>query len=151
MSRTVDEYMQLPYRVMLTYDRDQDGNEGWVAEVAELPGCLSQGATPEEAAAKIRDAMLGWISVALEDGRAIPEPGDDGYSGKFVIRVPSSLHRDLARAARDDGVSLNQFASGVLASAVSWRLPHRPGAGLGTTGSQSRRSKRAGGRGSARA
>jgi antitoxin HicB len=146
MSRTVDEYMQLPYRVILTYDRDQDGNEGWVAEVAELPGCLSQGATPEDAAAKIRDAMLGWISVALEDGHTIPEPGDDGYSGKFVIRVPSSLHRDLARAAREEGVSLNQFASGVLASAVSWRLPHRPGAGRGGARSKRRRSKRAGSR-----
>jgi antitoxin HicB len=150
MSRTVDEYMQLPYRVILTYDRDQDGNEGWVAEVAELPGCLSQGATPQEAAAKIRNAMLGWISVALEDGHTIPEPGGEGYSGKFVIRVPSSLHRDLARAAREEGVSLNQFTSGVLASAVSWRLPH-PVAGSGSTRAKARRSKATGGRGSARA
>lgn len=119
--------MKLPYRVILTYDCDEDGNDGWVAEVAELPGCLSQGATPEEAAAKIRDAMLGWISVGLEDGHPIPEPGDDGYSGKFVLRLPSSLHRDVARAADDEGVSLNQFAAGVLASAVSWRLPGNPG------------------------
>jgi antitoxin HicB len=125
MSRTLDEYMELPYRVILTHDRDADGKEGWVAEVAELPGCMSQGATLEEAAANIRNAMLGWISVALEDGQPIPEPGDDGYSGKFLIRLPSSLHRDLARAAGDEGVSLNQFASGVLASAVSWRLPRR--------------------------
>ena len=123
MSRTLEEYLELPYRVILSHDRDDDGNEGWVAEVAELPGCLSQGATPEEAAAKIRDAMRGWVSVGLEDGQAIPEPGDDGYSGKFVVRVPSSLHRDLARAAAEEGVSLNQFAVGVLASAVSWRLP----------------------------
>ena len=75
MSRTLDEYIQLPYRVILTHDRDADGNEGWVAEVAELPGCVSQGATPEEAAASIRDAMLGWISVGLADGQPIPEPG----------------------------------------------------------------------------
>lgn len=46
-----------------------------MAEVAELPGCVSQGATPEEAAANIRDAMLGWISVGLSDGQPIPEPG----------------------------------------------------------------------------
>jgi antitoxin HicB len=85
--------MQLPYRVILTHDRDEGGNEGWVAEVAELRGCLSQGATLEEAAARVRDAMRGWISVGLEDGRPIPEPGDDGYSGKFVVRLPSSLHR----------------------------------------------------------
>lgn len=123
MSRTLDEYIQLPYRVILTRDRDEDGNDGWVAEVAELPGCLSQGTTPEEAAAKIREAMRGWISVGLEDGHPIPEPGDAGYSGKFVVRLPSSLHRDLVRAADEEGVSLNQFASGVLASAVGWRVP----------------------------
>lgn len=123
MSRTLEEYMQLPYRVILTQDRDEEGNEGWVAEVDELPGCLSQGATPEAAAAKIRDAMLGWISVGLEDGRPIPEPRDNAHSGKFVVRLPSSLHRDLAQAAEEEGVSLNQFAAGVLASAVSWRLP----------------------------
>jgi len=69
MSRTVDAYMQLPYRVILTQDRDDQGGEGWVAEVAELPGCLSQGRTRAQAVVGIRDAMLGWFSVALEDGR----------------------------------------------------------------------------------
>lgn len=147
MSRTLAEYVQLPYRVILTQDRDHEGNEGWVAEVAELPGCLSQGATPQEAAAKIRDAMLGWISIGLEDGQPIPEPGDDGYSGKFVVRLPRSLHRDLARAARDEQVSLNQFAAGVLASAVSWRLPRQPGVGPAGARAKPRRSKRASGRG----
>ncbi len=42
----------------------------------------------------IREAMRGWISVALEDGIPVPEPKpDEDYSGKFVVRVPRSLHR----------------------------------------------------------
>ena len=120
--KTVEYYLSLPYRIVLTHDRDEDGNEGFVASVEELPGCLSQGASPEEAVHGIYDAMAGWISVAMEDGLDIPEPPDEGsYSGKFVLRVPQSLHAELIRAAEREGVSLNQFASSALAGAVEWR------------------------------
>ena len=55
---------------------------------------------PDEAIANVRDAMLGWISIALEDGRDVPQPRTLGtYSGKFIVRVPSSLHADLVRTA----------------------------------------------------
>ena len=43
------------------------------------------------------------------------------YSGRVLLRMPRSLHEDLARASDRDGVSLNQFITGVLASAVDWR------------------------------
>jgi antitoxin HicB len=88
--RAPEEYLELPYAVVLVHDEDADNNSGWVAEVAELPGCISQGATPEEAARRLRDAMVDWIAVALEHGVAIPEPraaGDD--SGPFLVWVPA--------------------------------------------------------------
>jgi HicB family len=43
------------------------------------------------------------------------------YSGRLLLRMPRSLHAELARASERDGVSLNQFITGVLASAVDWR------------------------------
>lgn len=49
------------------------------------------------------------------------------YSGRLLLRMPATLHEELARASDRDGVSLNQFITGVLASAVSWR--HEDGAG----------------------
>jgi antitoxin HicB len=120
--RTVEDYLRLPYRIVLTHDKDEDGNEGFVASVDELSGCLSQGASPEEAVRGIYDAMAGWVSVAVEDGLDIPEPPEEGsYSGKFVLRVPQSLHAELVRAAEREGVSLNQFASSALAGSVEWR------------------------------
>ncbi len=67
---------RLPYRITIVHDRDDEGNKGFVAEVEELPGAISQGSSPEEAVASVYDAMAGWISVALEDGREIPEPRD---------------------------------------------------------------------------
>ncbi len=77
--------------------------------VVELPGCIIEGDTLEEAAEMIQDAMASWIEVALEDGRPIPLPKpSEAYSGKFVVRLPPSLHRDAAEAARREGVSLNQ-------------------------------------------
>jgi antitoxin HicB len=122
MTRTIEEYLELPYTVEITYDRDADGNEGYVAEVRELPGCISQGSTIEEAAAHIRDAMQGWISVGLEDGKEIPVPRDPGaYSGRFLLRLPRGLHAELAREAEREGVSLNQYVTTTLAGAVGWR------------------------------
>jgi antitoxin HicB len=121
--KTLDEYLELPYRIIIVHDRDDEGNEGYVAEVQELPGAISQGATPEEAVSRVYDAMAGWISVALEDGREVPEPRDpDAYSGRFVLRLPRSLHAELARQAEQEGVSLNQYAATALAAASGWRV-----------------------------
>src|SRR5215475_11558917 len=114
-----EEYLALPYAIELVPDTDEAGHRGWVAEIEELPGCISQGATPEEAIANVRDAMLGWISIALQDGRDVPQPRALGtYSGKFIVRVPSSLHADLVRTAAREGVSLNQFVATTLARQI---------------------------------
>lgn len=120
--RTIDEYLDLPYAFVITHDVDEEGRAGWVAEVEELPGCISQGVTPAEALEHLRDAMRAWISVALDDGVEVPEPRSaTDYSGRFVVRVPASLHADLVRRAGHEGVSLNQFVTGALAGAVGWR------------------------------
>jgi predicted RNase H-like HicB family nuclease len=117
--KTLEEYLDLPYSVVVTQDRD-DG-VGYIAEIGELPGVISQGDTPSEAMERARDAMVGWLSVAIEDGLDIPEPGDVEHSGRFVLRLPSGLHARLAREAERQGVSLNQFTAAALAGVVGWR------------------------------
>jgi antitoxin HicB len=125
--RTIEEYMHLPYRYVLTHDEDEDGNEGFVAEVEELPGVYSQGETPQIAIEGIHDAMLGWLSVALEDGMSIPEPRNPAdCSGRVLLRIPVSLHAELKREAEREGVSLNQFISSALAGAIDWRRQRVP-------------------------
>src|SRR5262245_28548001 len=129
MTRTVEQFLELPYHFLVVHDIDEQGNEGWVAEVEQLPGCISQGRTPEEAIAGGRDAMRGWIAVAMEDGVEIPVPEDEEeFSGRFPVRVPASLHADLARSAGREGVSLNSFVTSALAGAVGWRK-NRPARG----------------------
>ncbi|MGL4313404.1 MAG: type II toxin-antitoxin system HicB family antitoxin [Sphingomonas sp.] len=48
---------------------------GFVAVAPELPGCRSDGATPEEALRNGYDAIACWIEAAIEMGRPIPDPG----------------------------------------------------------------------------
>jgi antitoxin HicB len=115
MEKDIEYYLNLPY----TYEMILDPDHAWFIRVKELPGCMSQGDTPEEAIEMIRDAMRGWIGVALEDGIPVPEPRpEEDYSGKFVVRVPRSLHRQLAEVAEREGVSLNQFINVALGMAV---------------------------------
>ena len=115
MEKTVEYYMSLPYTIELRRDPD----EGWFVQVQELRGCMSQGETREEALAMIQEAMELWLEVALEDGLPIPEPRlEESYSGKFVVRVPQSLHRELVESAAREGVSLNQYINVTLARSV---------------------------------
>jgi antitoxin HicB len=85
---------------------------------------MTEGDSPEEAADMIQDALAAWLEIALEDGRAIPEPQATAvYSGRFVVRVPRTLHQQLVEAAAQEGVSLNQFINVALAGRVTRPTP----------------------------
>ena len=104
------DFMKLPYNIIIKHVNDSSG-EYYFASVLELDGCMSDGATPEEAYANIREAMEGWIETKLEGGFNVPQPIDaETYSGRFVLRIPKTLHARLAMEAAKDGVSLNQYA-----------------------------------------
>lgn len=107
----VEKYMKLPYTIELI--PEEDGT--YFVKVKELPGCMSAGDTVEEAIEMIHDAMRGWLEVAIEDGLEVPLPDVvKKYSGRFVVRVPKYLHRNLAEQAKKEGVSLNQFVVSLL-------------------------------------
>jgi antitoxin HicB len=61
------------YRIALRPLEPDEGG-GWLAEVPELPGCMSDGETPQQAIDNVMDAIGCWIEAAVEDGRAVPEP-----------------------------------------------------------------------------
>ena len=95
---------------------------GFSAEAPGLPGCSAWGATEVDAAREAQDAIAAWVQAAQAAGKAVPVPQAvqplAGYSGKFLVRMPRSLHARLARRAAQEGVSLNQFLTGVLAGEV---------------------------------
>ena len=70
---TVQDYMNLPYTISIQHCIDGGGNY-YSAKVNELDGCMSDGATQEEAARNIREAMEGWFETAIENDVPIPIP-----------------------------------------------------------------------------
>lgn len=107
---SVQEYLKLPYNYIIKPIQDESGAY-FHASVLELDGCQSTGDTFNEAYDNLMEAMEGWVETKLENGFPIPEPIEDGrYSGKFVLRLPKSLHKHLAIEAEREGVSLNQYA-----------------------------------------
>jgi antitoxin HicB len=102
---------------------EEDGG-GYLIEFPDLPGCLSDGATIEEAIVNGADALRSWIETAREFGDSVPppsQPSDDAYSGRWNMRVPKSLHRRLAERAKAEGVSLNTLAVTLLAEGLGRR------------------------------
>ncbi len=111
--KTLNEYLKLPYRLVLTPDPDEGG---FVASYPELPGCITCGETVEAAAAAAVDAKRAWIEAALSDGIQIQEPLTAGdYSGQFKLRIPKSLHKALADHSKEEGISMNQYCLYLLA------------------------------------
>jgi len=110
------DYLNKDYPVVVY--RAPEG--GYVAEIEDLPGCITEGDTLDEAFERIEDARRAWIEVAYEDGQDIPLPRiEQRYSGKFMTRTTKSLHRKLAELATREGVSLNHIVQSILSAGVS--------------------------------
>jgi antitoxin HicB len=118
--KTVQQYLEMPYHVSVVRGDGED--TPWAASVEELPECTASATTPEEAVERVRHLMSTWIEEALEARRDIPEPRPERQaSGRLLVRMPRSLHADLARSADAEGISLNQLITALLASGVAWR------------------------------
>ncbi len=97
---------------------------GYLITFPDLPGCITDGRTPEEALKNGMDAAKSWLATAREFGDAIPKPG---YlpRGRFVARVPKSLHTRLLAPAEQEGVSLNALLTAYLAETLGKREARR--------------------------
>jgi antitoxin HicB len=119
VDRDMRYYLSLPYTIVLR--RDEEGD--FVARVQELPGCSAHGSDRNEALSNLQDIQRAWIEECLESGQPVPEPEPDEAlpSGKWLQRVPRSLHKKLADLAKKDAVSLNTLVTSMLSAAVSER------------------------------
>lgn len=115
------EDTEASYRISLI--RSGEGSDAsWLAEVDGLPHCSRRGATPEEAVQRAWAAVDELTGPAASEQREEPKSKPaPRHSGKLLVRMPATLHDELARAAEAEGVSLNQLITGVLAGAVEWR------------------------------
>jgi antitoxin HicB len=105
-------YLDLEYPYTVVPD---DGS--YFIRFPDLPGCMTQVENAAEIAVIAEEIRTLWIEGEYEDGASIPEPSAplSRYSGKFQVRIPKSLHRDLAERAQREGMSLNAWVNYLLA------------------------------------
>jgi len=124
----IRHYLDLPYTFILRTDEEGDV----VARVDELPGCVTHGKDASEALDNLREGMEAWIAERIESGQPVPEPAVEEPlpSGKWVQRVPRTLHRRLSLAAKNEGVSLNSFVTSILSEALGVARPQENSSGF---------------------
>ncbi|MFC1532750.1 type II toxin-antitoxin system HicB family antitoxin [Thermodesulfobacteriota bacterium] len=100
------------YTYRVTWSEDDDE---YVGLCAEFPSLSWLSGTPEAALKGIRKLVAEIISDMESNNKIIPEPiASRQYSGKFMVRVPPEVHRNLAIRAAESGISLNRVVSSKL-------------------------------------
>jgi predicted HicB family RNase H-like nuclease len=95
------------YRVIWS----EEDNE-YVGLCVEFPSLSWLASEPEEALRGIRQVVAEAVSDLAANGEQIPESISlKKFSGKFMVRIPPELHRQLALEAAEAGISLNRLAS----------------------------------------
>jgi antitoxin HicB len=119
MSRqTLRSLLSKSYTVTLEPLSKTEGS-GYVARIPDLPGITGcYGQTPEEAFGDLEQAKTLYFQAAIESGYVVPEPIET-LSGQLKVKLPKSLHRELAKEAQREGVSLNTLVVSRLSSQSS--------------------------------
>jgi antitoxin HicB len=119
MTRDKFDFEAYPFQIR---PLSKDDGGGFLIEYPDVPGCMSDGESPEEAIENGRDALRSCLRTMREFGDPIPLPGSFGASsGQWRQRVPKSLHARLVARAAQEGVSLNTLVTALLAEGLAGR------------------------------
>ena len=117
MKKDVDYYLSLPYRIEVVPIPEEEGG-GFLARLPRFGelGIVGDGDTVEEAISDLEQNKKVRFQRYLDEGLDIPEPerSTEEYSGRFLMRLPKYLHRQLAESAKANGVSLNKYVCTLL-------------------------------------
>ena len=118
----MDEQLKYPFEIR---PLSEEEGGGYLIAFPDLPGCISDGETIEDAIINGIDAANSWIETAKEFNDLIPGPGSSQASGRFVQRIPKSLHARLAARAKQEGVSMNALVTAIIAETLGKREAHQ--------------------------
>lgn len=108
--KTLNEYLNLPYRMKIVEDRDEGG---FVVSFPDLPGCITCGETVEAAVENAKDAKRAWLEAALEDGSPIREPISANADKMTARQLRSAIQAGLEDAeagnVQDASAAFAQF------------------------------------------
>ena len=112
-NRSLDQY-QFTVRPL---SKDEGG--GYLVEYPDLPGCMSDGETVEEAIKNGREALRDCVEVFKESGRKLPQPAIE--AAQWRQRLPRTLYSKLTKQAENEGVSINSLVTSIIAEAIGSR------------------------------
>ncbi len=97
------------YRKTVFPYTNKNGNISWVVEFPDLPGCTAVGESEAEALLEAKTACELWLDEYYEEHQSYPTPKETctSFSGRLVLRLPKTLHKEIAIQAEEEGVSLN--------------------------------------------
>lgn len=101
----------------------EDGETLFLGTSPEWPHVAVWKATYKAAYDYVMDAITVLMKAAEEEHRSLPKPApaDIEFSGKITLRLPKSLHREVAQVASLEAVSINQFLVATISRAVEGR------------------------------
>jgi len=94
----------------------KDEGGGYLVEYPDIPGCMSDGETIEDAIANGREALRDCIAVFRESGRKLPKP--NAAPALWRLRLPRTLYAKLTKRAESEGVSINSLLTAIIAEAI---------------------------------
>lgn len=101
-------YNLYDYNIKVTFDKEDND---YIAFIEEIPECSAFAGSPEEAIKELEIVYSLWLETVTEKNYPVPEPLKlKDYSGKFVLRIPRSLHKELVEKSLQENISLNQYA-----------------------------------------
>jgi antitoxin HicB len=106
------------YRINVRPLSKEEGG-GYLVEYPEIPGCMSDGETVEEAIANGREALRDCLEVFKDSGRKVPQPGIE--AAQWRQRLPRTLYLKLTEQAKNEGVSINSLVTAMIAEAIGAR------------------------------
>ena len=112
-NRNLDQY-QFTVRPL-----SSDEGGGYLVEYPDIPGCMSDGETVEEAISNGREALRDCLEVFKESGRKLPKPSIE--AAQWRQRLPRTLYSKLTRQAETEGVSINSLVTAIIAEAIGSR------------------------------
>jgi predicted HicB family RNase H-like nuclease len=100
------------YAYRIAWSEEDQQYVGLCTEFSNL-SCFAE--SPEDALRGVRNIVEDVISDMKKNGEVPPAPlSGRAYSGKFIVRVPPEVHRELAMKAAEEGISLNRLVSAKL-------------------------------------
>lgn len=127
IAKVVPPYPFEAYSHVVSPIPDEEGG-GFMFTMPDIVGVMADGATMDEAIADGRDAFESTVSALIDMGREVPPPNlrsqdfaPIAASGRFVSRVPRSVHAQLVARAKREGVSLNTLVLSLIAEGLGRR------------------------------